>query len=72
MFKCFSHHYKDGTIETTKCKTKQKQNLRRILDAKDTPFFRLRREEKREDNIKDVRNLFRLKKDINNNAFKDI
>ena len=58
MFKCFSHHYKDGTIEMAKCSRKKpEKNFRgknTLLDSE---------EKKREDNlIKDVRNLFRLKK----------
>ena len=52
-----------------KTKTKPEKNFR----CKGRPFFLDSEEKKkREDNFKDVRNLFRLKKEINNKAFKDI
>ena len=52
-----------------KTKTKPEKNFR----CKGHPFFLDSEEKKkREDNFKDVRNLFRLKKEINNKAFKDI
>ena len=67
MFKCFSHHYKDVTVETTES---SERNLRRILGAKNALLDS--EEKKREDNFfKDVTYLFRIKKAINNNAFKD-
>ena len=68
MFKCFSHHYKNGTIETAKCLRKKPEKNFRSKNA----LLNLE-EKKREDNfIKDLRKLFRLKKEINNNVFKDI
>ena len=63
MFLFFSYNYKDGTIETAKCSRKKpKYNFR----GTERPF-KLKKEKrpwKRDNIIKDVKNHFKLKKEI--------
>ena len=75
--KLFSYHYKDRTIETTKCSNKKRrQNFWGREHS-----FKLKKEKKEEEImnslmlkkhniIKDLRNLFRLRKEINDNEKK--
>ena len=68
-FKFFSHRY--IRMEKFRRQNAQKINLNRVLRAMNILSESEKR--KREDNIiKDIKNLFRLRKEIDNSATKDI